>query len=159
MNPLRRSEVYGDNYHETEEIFTEAEYLAIAKKSRKKLEFIEGKIYVKSGGEGSFTHGMIVRNLDRRIWQHLKDSPCSVYPEFFEVECETDSFVPDIVVNCEEQQSSDSLGNTVLIVEVLSPVTREMDLFEKFHEYQKIDTLQEYVVIEQDSMCLIIYRR
>ncbi len=38
-----------------------------------------------------------------------------------------------------------------LIVEVLSPSTQAFDSGEKFNDYQKLETLEEYVLIAQDD--------
>ncbi len=157
MSALLKSEVYGDNYREKEEIFTEAEYLAIEKNSEKKLEFIDGKIYSMAGA--SFNHGIIATNLDRKLWLHLEDNPCSVYREFLKIKRDTNYFIPDVIVDCNEEQDSIFSENAILIVEVLSPSTSYNDLGIKFDYYQQIKTLQEYVVIEQDSMCVDVYRR
>ncbi|WP_366514285.1 Uma2 family endonuclease [Moorena sp. SIO3I6] len=46
-----------------------------------------------------------------------------------------------------------------LIVEVLSPKTEAFDRGNKFYNYQKLDTLVEYVLISQDHQRLDCFRR
>ncbi|WP_366511387.1 Uma2 family endonuclease [Moorena sp. SIO4A1] len=46
-----------------------------------------------------------------------------------------------------------------LIVEVLSPKTEAFDRGNKFYDYQKLDTLVEYVLISQDHQRLDCFRR
>jgi Uma2 family endonuclease len=46
-----------------------------------------------------------------------------------------------------------------LIVEVLSPGTEARDRGEKFINYQKLPSLQEYVLIDSEKMAVECYRR
>ena len=48
---------------------------------------------------------------------------------------------------------------TTVLVEVLSPSTAAYDRGEKFASYQKLDSLCEYVLISQDSVCVEHYLR
>jgi Uma2 family endonuclease len=61
---------------------------------------------------------------------------------------------PDVVVVCDEpryeEPQLDTLLNPTLIVEVLSPSTEAYDRGEKFAQYRRLDSLQEYVLIAQD---------
>ena len=46
-----------------------------------------------------------------------------------------------------------------MIVEVLSKSTRRLDLTTKLIQYLNIPSLEEYVLIEQDSACVQLLRR
>ncbi len=160
MNVVSKDEVYD----EQEPIYSEDEYLAIEKNSQNKLEFRNGKIYSMAGG--SFGHGAIAGNLYSAFKIHLRGKPCKSIKDTLKVKNKRGSkgnkfyYIPDVVVDCGQlTRRSEYVKEPIIIVEVLSPSTRNIDLFEKFHDYQQIKTLQEYVVVEQDSMCLIIYRR
>lgn len=65
-------------------------------------------------------------------------------------------FYPDVVMACSEPQfedeSSDTLLNPVVIIEVLSPSTEIYDRTEKSKYYKKIPTLQEYILVSQDKV-------
>ncbi len=52
-----------------------------------------------------------------------------------------------------------ALINPVVIVEVLSPSTAAFDLDEKFGDYQKIASLQHYIVIAQDRVRVLHYEK
>ncbi len=58
---------------------------------------------------------------------------------------------PDITIVCGPWQIDhyDRLRNPLLIVEVLSESTEAEDRGPKFAEYQSIDSLQHYVLVEQ----------
>lgn len=52
-----------------------------------------------------------------------------------------------------------AVTNPILIVEVLSKTTSAFDRGDKFFLYRQIDTLQEYVLIEQHKAQVEIYQR
>ncbi len=70
---------------------------------------------------------------------------------------------PDISVVCDPPEWTDShhdtLLNPVLIIEVLSPSTESYDRGKKFQHYRTLDSLQEYVLISQDSPRIERYLR
>jgi Uma2 family endonuclease len=53
----------------------------------------------------------------------------------------------------------DVLTNPTVIFEVLSDSTRSFDQGEKFLEYQRLDSLRHYVLIEQSERLVIHYER
>jgi len=53
----------------------------------------------------------------------------------------------------------DTLLNPTVIIEVLSPSTETYDHGEKFRHYRTLESLQEYVLIAQDSIHLEHYVR
>jgi Uma2 family endonuclease len=60
------------------------------------------------------------------------------------------------VIVCDEEQYADksemTLLNPTVIIEVLSPSTEKFDRGDKFIAYQKIASLQEYLLVAQDKM-------
>ncbi len=63
---------------------------------------------------------------------------------------------PDIVATCQspkfEDNHLDTLMNPQVVIEVLSKSTVRFDRGAKFQDYQRIDSLKEYVLISQDKM-------
>ena len=53
----------------------------------------------------------------------------------------------------------DVLVNPALIIEVLSPSTEDYDRNLKFEHYKSIESLREYVLVEQDRPRLSLWRR
>jgi Uma2 family endonuclease len=51
------------------------------------------------------------------------------------------------------------LQDPKLVVEVLSPSTKSIDRREKFLSYKQIATVEEYVLVAQDSEQITVYRR
>jgi Uma2 family endonuclease len=70
---------------------------------------------------------------------------------------------PDISVVCGEPQFEDevldTLLNPVVIIGVLSPSTERYDRGKKFQHYRTLGSLQEYVLIAQDSYRIERYLR
>ena len=63
---------------------------------------------------------------------------------------------PDVVVVCGElilaEGRSDTITNPVVIMEVLSESTRDYDRGTKFTAYRSIETLTDYILIDQDTV-------
>ena len=72
-------------------------------------------------------------------------------------------FYPDVGVVCEdprfEDDVFDTLLNPIVVVEVLSPSTEAYDRGEKFAHYRQLTSLQEYVLVSQDQICVDHYLR
>jgi Uma2 family endonuclease len=70
---------------------------------------------------------------------------------------------PDVSVVCGEPLFDDSRGdillNPTVLIEVLSPSTEAYDRGEKFAQYRRLDSLQDYVLIAQDTVRVEHYRR
>lgn len=69
-------------------------------------------------------------------------------------------YYPDILVSCEENPEDAHFSNEpILIVEVTSDSTREIDRREKRAAYLQMPGVHEYVIIEQKKMLVEIHRR
>ena len=70
---------------------------------------------------------------------------------------------PDIVIYCGEPEFADdqfdTLLNPIVLVEVLSDTSQKRDMGTKLQEYTQIDSLQEYLIVEQDKMRVYHYTR
>jgi Uma2 family endonuclease len=76
------------------------------------------------------------------------------------VRVEDDFFYPDVTVVCHQESNEYGVAETpVIIIEVLSKTTRKNDQTLKRQAYQRLPSLQEYVVIEQDFVDVEICRR
>lgn len=144
-------------------LLTYAEYLAQESKSELKHEFLRGDVWAMSGG--SPEHSRLAVRACVVLTAALQKRPCVVYNSDLRIRIqETDrSTYPDLSVVCgKEQHASDdpeAIINPVVIVEVLSPSTERSDRGEKFAHYQRLASLQEYVLIAQDSRRIEVFRR
>lgn len=136
-------------------IFTEKEYLALEAVSERKHEFYRGEIIAMAGA--SFRHELIITNSIRSVGNQLRGSPCLILGSDLRVKVASVKgyFYPDIKIVCGTAQFNDdkpqSLLNPTVIIEVLSPTTANFDQGEKFRAYRQIESLQEYVLIAQDT--------
>ena len=63
---------------------------------------------------------------------------------------------PDVIAVCGgprfEDDTFDTRLNPILVIEVLSPSTAAYDQGEKFEHYKQLASLQEYILVSQDSV-------
>ena len=136
------------------------DYLEGEKVSQIKHEYIDGEVYAMAGTSKS--HNRIIKNLLDRLGNHLRGSDCE--PFFVDIKVYIEKFnrfyYPDLIIVCgEDNESEYYTKKPTLIIEVLSPSTSLTDRREKMFAYKEIESLQEYVMIEQNKMFAEIYRR
>ena len=69
-------------------------------------------------------------------------------------------YYPDVSVVCPPNAESDSFHDAaIVLVEVISESTRRTDKCEKREAYLSIDSLCVYVLVEQASAAVLVYRR
>lgn len=142
---------------------TPAEYLELERKAEIKSEYIDGQMFAMSGA--SFRHNLIVANLLSEMTSQLRGKECRAVGNDQRVKVSPAGVYtyPDIVAVCDEPHFEDkfldTLLNPTMIVEVLSPSTEAYDRGEKFVQYRRIDTLQEYVLVSQNRIRIETFRR
>lgn len=140
---------------------TREEYLAYDEASPEKHQFYKGEIFAMSGG--SFNHAKIGTNATSQFQAILSGSSCEVMNSDMRVTTVSglDTY-PDASIYCGDPELTDNnhtLTNPVLILEVLSPSTRNYDQGDKFTHYRSIPTLQDYVLIESEFIHVAHYQR
>lgn len=122
-------------------------------------EYIDGYVYAMSGI--SKKHEKIIFNLSKKLGPHLENMPCDVYTSNIKVYVSPSRFFyPDVMVVCGDDNEDEYYSEQpILIVEVLSKSTRRKDHTTKRCAYRQIETLQEYVLIEQDFVEVEVSRR
>ncbi|MFZ3192098.1 MAG: Uma2 family endonuclease [Moraxellaceae bacterium] len=137
---------------------SEQDYLAGESDSPIKHEYIDGEVYAMAGA--SANHNLITGNIHGELRTHLKGKPCRPFASDMKVKIGSRYFYPDVLVDCGEYAGDDQFTETpTLIVEVLSKSTRRMDETTKRSSYMQIDSLQEYLLIEQDIVDVELVRR
>jgi Uma2 family endonuclease len=129
------------------------EYLALERASDLKHEYYDGEMFAMAGAKEA--HNLIVANLVGELRNALKSRRCRVYPSDMRVLCPTGlRTYPDVSVVYGDSEFEDDNRETLLnplsIIEVLSPSTEAYDRGRKFHHYQTIESLQEYVLVALD---------
>jgi Uma2 family endonuclease len=139
---------------------TKDEYLKLEEDSNVRHEYVGGYIFAMSGATEA--HNVISGNIFSFLHGRLKGSPCRAFINDMKVHVEeADSFYyPDIMVTCEPYEGKSVFkASPVLIFEVLSPSTTQIDRREKLFAYQKIASLIEYVIVHQRKKCLEIFSK
>ncbi len=142
---------------------TPEDYLKHERLAASKNEYLEGQIYAMSGA--SRQHNRITFNVAGLIYAQLQHRPCEGFVNDMRVKANDNSMYtyPDVVVACGEAKfedtTLDTLLNPTLVIEVLSDSTERYDREKKFAHYQRIETLQEYILIAQDELRVECYTR
>ncbi|MBD2124767.1 Uma2 family endonuclease [Trichocoleus sp. FACHB-262] len=137
------------------------EYLQMEEHSLIKHEYINGQIYAMVGANDA--HVTIAGNLFVLLRSHVRGSGCRVYMSDMKARIESLNryFYPDVMVTCDPRDRETPLEKRFpcLIVEVLSNSTEAFDRGDKFADYQALDSLQEYVLINSKRQRVECFRR
>ena len=138
------------------------DYLSCEQHSFIKHEYINGAVYAMAGA--SEIHNLLAGNIFFHLFRHLRGSPCKVFMSDMKVQIKTAStecfYYPDIVVSCDTTDNHEYYKvKPVVIVEVLSDSTSRTDRGEKFYNYRQLNSLQEYLLVEQNQRYVEVYAR
>jgi Uma2 family endonuclease len=142
---------------------TPEEYLAIERRAERKSEYYKGEMFAMSGG--SPRHGIIAVNISGELSKQLRLKPCTVYSSDVRLRVLPSGLYtyPDLTVVYGEplyaDDQKDTLLNPIVLVEVLSPSTRNYDRGEKFEFYRGMNSLREYVTVSQDQPHVELWSR
>lgn len=102
---------------------------------------------------------LITQFSGRILGNHLRQTPCEPFASDMKVQVSSDYFYPDALVDCDQKSNEYGVTDTpLIIVEVLSKATRKIHHTLKRQAYQSLNSLQEYVVIEQDVVDIEVCR-
>lgn len=114
-----------------------------------KHELIDGEVFAMVGA--SAIHNVISGNVFTSLSNHLKGKPCRAYMNDMKVRIADNFYYPDVLVDCSKLSPNMYFVETpILIVEVLSASTKSYDKTFKLQQYQRIPTLQEYLMVDQE---------
>ncbi len=143
---------------------SEAEYLEGERLAPVKHEYVVGEVFAMAGA--SKVHGTLALNLAIALRGHLRGGPCRSWIADMKVRVAAVSayYYPDVVVTCDPRDLAadapkDFLEAPTLIVEVLSPATEHIDRREKLLAYRRLESLTEYVLVDQEKAWVEVYRR
>jgi len=140
---------------------TYEEYLTYEQASPTKHEFMNGQAFAMVGA--SEDHNVISSNLVACIRPRLRGSSCRVFSSDMKLtiaNANNATYYPDVMVVCDRTDDDAYVKQKpCLLVEVLSPSTALLDRREKLFNYQKLESLQEYVLVSQSEVKVELYRR
>jgi Uma2 family endonuclease len=142
---------------------TVGEYFHHDQRSQDKLEYFHGTIVAQAGATAR--HNAIVTNVIGHLFPQLRSQDCRIYPSDLRIQA-IDQHVytyPDITIVCGQphflEPSEITLINPTIIMEILSPSTDAKDRNEKLIYYRSINSLQEYILIDQNTPYVQRYTR
>ena len=140
--------------------FSPEEYLQLDRDNPVRHEYRYGLTYAMAGGTSA--HSRLSVNFLSLVNPHLDDTPCRLYNGDMKVSYNDEFFYyPDAFVSCDPRDRKDPQikRHPKLIVEILSKSTQTFDKQQKFTDYQKLDSLEEYVLISQETQQVECRRR
>ena len=137
------------------------QYLEFENASPEKHEYYKGEVFAMSGA--SETHEDIVLNTVTSIKQFLKGKNCKPKGSNFRVCIENSELFtyPDISIFCDRiitcNNDKRSSINPSVLIEVLSPSTRDYDKGLKYELHQRIESLKEYILIDSEKIHIEVF--
>lgn len=137
------------------------DYLAWEEAQAEKHEFVRGEVFAMVGARRE--HVTVSLNLAFAFKAHLRGGPCRAYVADMKVRVEAAdaAFYPDVMVTCDSRDHAADLcmSHPRLLVEVLSDSTAAYDRGDKFADYRKLESLQEYAVVDITARRVECFRR
>jgi Uma2 family endonuclease len=128
-----------------------------------KFELIDGAIYAMAGG--SPAHNRVQANLMRYLGQVLRGSGCRPYgpDQALQTMAHTTRY-PDVTIYCSDPASNEKTQSKLIpdprvVIEVLSPSTRNFDQSRKVEEYQSLASVQTVAIIDPEDEWVRVYQR
>lgn len=138
------------------------EYLELEEQSEEKHEYYQGEIFAMSGAK--VPHNIITRNLLIGLGIKLNGNRCAPFNSDQRIHIPKNSLFtyPDISIICGEPETLNNdnwnVLNPSVIIEVLSPSTKNYDRGEKFRLYRDIQSLKEYILVDSETILVETFR-
>lgn len=139
-----------------QKFYSPEEYLALEELAEYRSEYYRGEIFAMSGG--SVNHNRIAKNVVVTLDAALASKPCETFITDMRLLVKKNGLYtyPDVMIVCGRLEfatgRTDTLTNPVAIIEVLSESTQAYDRGAKFELYRALETLQDYVLIDQSRV-------
>lgn len=143
--------------------YTYEDYLLIERDAATKHTFFNGEIFAMAGG--SPKHARLITNLIVLLGQSLRGKPCRVYSSDLRLYVPESNLgtYPDVSVICgplvHHPTDREAATNPTVVIEVLSASTQNYDCGEKGEHYQRMRSLQSYVLVAQDTIDIEVWNR
>lgn len=138
---------------------TFAEYVQFEQQSQVRHEFVDGNLFIMAGG--TQRHNMLAGILYASLLTKVLERGCRIFINDVILKTPTGrGYYPDMFVACDSSMdTSRTIHRPSIIVEVLSNSTEVFDRGEKWEQYQKIASLEQYVLISQHQTIAEVYSR
>jgi Uma2 family endonuclease len=171
----------------TATVYTKAEYDKICEFAGSHFEYDDGLIVWRHNGQmiedeilakllnqediqiysqmATYNHNIIISNIQRKLNLDLDANLFRAYgnnPNILVVINGKEKIrIPDVTVTPKKQilTANQEVTNPLVIFEVVSPSSVQTDYVDKLREYKSLESLQEYIIVEQDKNYLVHYQR
>lgn len=141
--------------------FSVQEYLAWEESQVEKHEYLAGEVFGMVGARQD--HVIVTGNVFAQLREHLRGAPCRalVADMKLSVPAMEAFFYPDVMVTCDDNDKRADLciEHPRLIIEILSDSAAAYDRGAKFAAYRKIDSLEEFALVDIDRRGVESYQR
>lgn len=150
---------------------SEEEYLRTEELSPYRREYVDGFVYALHGEDvpnaqagATSRHGLICMNIGSALHRTALRQRCRLYQSDMRVRIPQPGFTryyyPDLVLTCDPvDDDATFVTMPCLVVEVLSPSTRDLDRREKLLAYTALDSLQGYLLVDTATRAARLYVR
>ncbi len=134
-------------------IVSPEEYFDLEETAEYKSEYYHGEIFAMTGAY--VEHNLIAMNTGSALHVALRNSDCVVFPPDIKVRVDEARHYtyPDVTVVCGDIEYAgnrdDVISNPLVIMEILSESSKDYDRGSKFTAYRKIESLKDYILIDQ----------
>jgi Uma2 family endonuclease len=137
-------------------------YLAAELASPIKHEYLGGVVYAMASARNA--HNLIAANTLGALYGRLRGRRCRAFNSDTKIRVRLPTHVrfyyPDVPVICRPNPQTDSFQDEpAVLFEVLSRSTRRIDEGEKKDAYLTIGSLGAYVLVEQETPAVVVFRR
>lgn len=139
------------------------EELLADKPRGERWELIGGRVVRMMVG-ARWEHGAIVQNIARHLGNRLDAAglPCHIFTRTFYMKQRAldAALLPDVMVVCGDlEPGATSTEEPTVLVEVMSAGTQARDRSEKWAVYQRLPSLQHYVLVARDRPAAEVFGR
>lgn len=133
-----------------------------AQRDTAEFELVEGAIVMMANP--TETHEQIASNIGAPLKLAMDVRGCRTYQGGMRIQRSedargTDKTRPDVVVRCGPGSARTYITDPLVVVEVLSPTTIDIDRGPKLDFYKSLPTVRHIVLVYQDQMRVEHYRR
>jgi len=134
-------------------------FLAWQESQAERYELVDGEPRLMAGA--SNVHDDIVVNLLTELRTRTRGGPCRPFTGDGAVETRPGQIRrPDVGLDCGRRDPRARIASEPrLVVEVLSPSTRDFDAFEKLEEYKQIETIEAVLLVEPNRPLVAVWSR
>lgn len=115
---------------------------------------------IETKTDASRRHDQIVFNIHGELGNQLRGGSCRGFTADTAVRTPAGRRRPDAGVECGElDDQSYEAGDVRMVVEVLSPSTRDLDTFGKLDEYKQVNSMDHILLVEPNAPQAILWSR